>query len=175
MASSAIARRYASAYFEVARDDDAVADRLDDLVRAAETLSNAEVVEALGNPRLDVADRVRLALDLIDGVGEQARNLVRLLVERNRIAALPGVLEQYRVLADRAAGVVRAEVTTANEVDGELRNRIARALRARFGTDVEIEMRRDPAIIGGLVLRVGDRVIDSSLRTRLQQLQASLR
>ena len=175
MASSAIARRYASAYFAVARDDDAVDKRADDLSRAAETLSNAEVVDALGNPRLDVGDRVKLALDLIDGVGEQARNLVRLLVERNRISALPGVLEQYRVLADRNRGVIRAEVTTAIEASARLRERIAQALRERFGADVQIEMRHDPSIIGGLVLRVGDRVIDNSLRTHLQQLQASLR
>ena len=175
MASSAIARRYASAYFDVARDDDALDKRDDDLARATETLGNTEVTEALGNPRLDVADRVSLALDLIDGVGEQARNLVRLLVERNRIAALPGVLEQYRVLADRARGVVRAEVITAVEVSQPVQARIAEGLRARFGTDVQIEMRRDPAIIGGLVLRIGERVIDNSLRTHLQQLQASLR
>lgn len=175
MASSAIARRYAAAYFAVARDDDAVDKRADDLARAAETLSNSEVVEALGNPRLDIGDRVKLALDLIDGVGEQARNLVRLLVERNRISALPGVLEQFRVLADRARGVVRAEVTTAIEANAALRKLVAEALRERFGADVQIEMRHDPSIIGGMVLRVGDRVIDNSLRTHLQQLQASLR
>ena len=175
MASSAIARRYASAYFEVARDDAAVDKRGDDLARAVETLSNTEVVDALRNPRLDVADRVSLALDLTDGLGEQARNLVRLLVEHNRIDALPGVLEQYRVLADRARGVVRAQVTTAVEVGAALRKRIADALRERFGTDVEIEMRHDQGVIGGMILRVGDRVIDNSLRTHLQQLQASLR
>ncbi|MBJ7610406.1 MAG: F0F1 ATP synthase subunit delta [Candidatus Dormibacteraeota bacterium] len=175
MASSVIARRYASAYFDVARDDGAVEKRGEDLARAAETLSNGEVVGALGNPRLAVVDRVNLALDLIDGVGESARNLCRLLVERNRISALPGVLEQYRILADRARGLVRAQVTTATEVTDSLRGLIADALRERFGADVEIEMSRDPSIIGGLVLRVGDRVIDNSLRTHLQQLQASLR
>lgn len=175
MASTSIARRYASAFFDLARDEDAISQRGDDLERAAETLSNREVVQALGNPRLDVADRVRLALELIDGVGPQARNLVRLLVERNRIAALPGVLEQYRILADRARGVVRAQVTTAIQVSDALTNTITQALRQQFGGDVEIELRHDPDIIGGMVLRVGDRVIDNSIRTHLQQLQASLR
>jgi F-type H+-transporting ATPase subunit delta len=175
MASSAIARRYASAYFELAREQNAVEERGDDLARAVETLSNPEVVAALGNPRLDITDRVRLALDLIDGLGEPVRNLVRLLVERNRIAALPGVLEQYRILADRAAGVVRAEVTTAVPVSDAQREAIIDALRKRFGDKVQVEVRTDPSIIGGLVVRVGDRVIDNSLRTHLQQLQASLR
>jgi len=175
MASSAIARRYASAYFDVARDDDAVDARGDDLARAADTLRNPEVADALGNPRLDVADRVTLALQLIDGLGDGVRNLVRCLVERNRISVLPGVVEQYRVLADRARGVVRAQVTVAVEVSKAVHERIAAALRERFGSDVQIEVHNDPAIIGGLVLRVGDRVIDNSLRTHLQQLQASLR
>ena len=175
MASTAIARRYAGAYFALAREDKAIDNRGDDLARAVETLSNHEVTAALSNPRLDVADRVRLALELIDGVGEQARNLVRLLVERNRISALPGVLEQYRLLADRVGGVVRAQVTTAVDVADSVRKAISDTLRERFGKEVQIELRKDPSIIGGLVVRVGDRVIDNSIRTHLQQLQASLR
>ena len=175
MASTAIARRYAGAYFALAREQEEVDRRGDDLTRAVETLSNHEVTDALGNPRLDVADRVRLALELIDGVGEPARNLVRLLVERNRINVLPGVLEQYGVLADRASGVVRAQVTTAVDVGASARKAISDTPRDAFGKDVEIEVRTDPSIIGGLVVRVGDRVIDYSIRTHLAQLQASLR
>jgi F-type H+-transporting ATPase subunit delta len=175
MASTAIARRYASAYFDLASDAKAVEARGEDLGRAVETLGNPEVLDALGNPRLDLADRVRLALDLIDGLGEPVRNLVRLLVERNRVAALPGVLEQYRVLADRADGVVRADVTSAVPVSDAQRRAITAALREGFGANVEVELRTDAAIIGGLVVRVGDRVIDNSIRTHLQQLQASLR
>ncbi len=175
MASSAVARRYAAAYFALAQDAGEVDKRRDDLARAVATLANQEVLDALGNPRLDVADRVRLALELVDGIGEPARNLVRLLVERNRIAALPGVLEQYDILADRAAGVVRADVTTAVPVSDAQRKAITEALRESFGDKVLVEVHDNPSIIGGLVVRVGDRVIDNSLRTHLQQLQASLR
>ena len=175
MATTAIARRYASAFFELAREDNQVDSYGEDLTRAVDTLGNHDVAEALANPRLDVADRVRLALDLTDGIGEKARNLVRLLVERNRIAALPEVLERYNVLADRASGVTRAVVTTAVDVSSEVRDAIAEALRTAFGGTVSIEHRTDPAIIGGLVVRAGDRVIDNSIRTHLEQLQASLR
>jgi F-type H+-transporting ATPase subunit delta len=175
MASSVVARRYAAALFSLASGEKAVDKRADDLARAVETLGSREVVDALDNPRLDVADRVRLALDLLDGVGEQVRNMVRLLVERKRIASLPGILEQYRVLADRAAGVVHADVTTAIPADKALVTQITRALRERFGATVSVQVHTDPAIIGGLVIRVGDRLIDNSVRTHLQQLQASLR
>ena len=175
MASSVIARRYAAAMFSLAGEENAVADRGDDLARAVETLGNAEVVEALDSPRLDVADRVRLALDLVDGIGDRVRNLVRLLVERKRIAILPGILEQYRVLADRAAGVVHADVTVAVPASSALIAQITTSLRERFGASVRVEVHTDAAIIGGLVIRIGDRLIDNSVRTHLQQLQASLR
>ncbi len=175
MASTSAARRYAAAYFDLAGSEGAVDAYRDDLARAVETLDNPEVVAALGNPRLDPGDRVRLALDLIDGLGQSVRNLVRLLVERSRIGALPGILEHYGVLADRATGVVRAEVTTAVAASDAQRRAITAALRETFGAAVDIELRTDPEIIGGLVIRVGDRVIDNSVRTHLQQLQTSLR
>ena len=175
MATSTIARRYAAAYFDLAREAGEVDARGDDLRRAVETLAHDEVVDALANPRLDVADRVRLALDLVDGLGQPARNLVRVLVERKRARILGEVLEHYRALADRAAGIVRAEVTAAVELSRAQRDTITRSLRRGFGERLEVEVRHDPAIIGGLVVRVGDRVIDTSLRTHLQQLQASLR
>lgn len=175
MASGAVARRYAAAYFDLARDEDATESRGADLARAVETLQLPEVLDALGNPRIDLGDRVGLALELVDGLGEPTRNLVRLLVERGRIAVLPGVLEQYRVLADRAAGVVRADVTSAVPVTEAQWSAIVDALRRDFGDKVEVDVHHDASIIGGLVIRVGDRVVDTSMRTRLQQLQASLR
>ncbi|MHB8533407.1 MAG: F0F1 ATP synthase subunit delta [Solirubrobacteraceae bacterium] len=174
MAGEIVARRYADAFFDLARDAKAIAAYEDDLARAAETLSNTEVLDALGNPRLDIADRVRLALALIDGTAEHTRNLVRLLVERNRIALLSSVLEQFRLLADRESGVVRAAVTAAIPLTAALQEEITASLRERLGGDVQVTVAHDPAILGGLVIRVGDRVIDNSLRTHLQQLQASL-
>jgi F-type H+-transporting ATPase subunit delta len=84
------------------------------------------------------------------------------------------VLSRYDALADAASGVTRAEVVAAVPVDEALERRIAEALGERLGGRVRTTVRQDPAIIGGLVIRIGDRVIDSSLRTRLQQLRAAL-
>lgn len=175
MPDEVVARRYAQAFFELARDAGAVDDWGTDLGRAVETLSHGEVLEALANPRLALADRVTLALELTDGTRPQTRNLVRLLVEHDRVVLLPEVLAEYQRIADRESGVVRARVTTAIPVDRRLQERISTALRQRFGTAVQVELDEDPAIIGGLIIRVGDRIIDTSIRTRLQQLQASLR
>jgi F-type H+-transporting ATPase subunit delta len=172
--ASSIGRRYAHAYFDLARQDGKIAQRRDDLVRAVETLSNREVAGALANPRLGLADRTRLALEVLEGIGEPARNLVRLLIERNRVSVLGELVETYDLLTDRDSGVIRAEVITAIPVDETLNTRISRALGEKLGAAVQTEVRQDPAILGGLIIRIGDRVIDDSVATRLQQLRAAL-
>jgi F-type H+-transporting ATPase subunit delta len=172
--ASSIGRRYAQAYFDLARQQEKVPQWRDDLVRAVETLSNPEVAAALANPRLTRSERTRLALEMLAGVGEPARNLVRLLIERGRLNVLNDLVETYDTLADRESGVVRADVTTAIAVDDELKTRIARTLSERLGAAVQTEVHQDPTNLGGLVVRIGDRVIDTSLRTRLAQLRMAL-
>jgi F-type H+-transporting ATPase subunit delta len=171
---SAIARRYADAYFDLALEAKQVTRWRDELAAASDGLAQQSVVRALDNPQLSPAERVRLGLQLLEGASPQVRNLVRLLIERRRVRILPELLARFDERADREAGVVRAHVTTAVAVDAQIRNAIERALSQRFGTDVQTEVDEDPAILGGLVVRVGDRVIDDSLRTHLQQLQAAL-
>ena len=172
--STSIARRYADAYFTLARDAGEIDAWGRDLSHVAEALTNAEVASALANPRLSIAERSRLAMDLLKGVPDHARNLARLLVERSRTDVLPQVVEHYQRLADRASGLVRAEVITAVELDDKLKRQIASTLERKLGTSVKTEVRQDPSILGGMVVRIGDRVIDDSVRTHLQQLQASL-
>jgi F-type H+-transporting ATPase subunit delta len=172
--ASSIGRRYAQAYFDLAREAKKIPQRRDDLARTVETLANAEVADALVNPRLTLADRTRLALDLLDGVGDPARNLARLLIQRGRTAVLGDILEAYDRLTDRDSGVIRAEVVTAIPVDSELKKHIGSVLGEKLGGAVQTEVRQDSDIIGGLVIRIGDRVIDSSVRTRLQQLRTAL-
>jgi F-type H+-transporting ATPase subunit delta len=172
--ASSIARRYAEAYFELAQQAGDVAGWRAELAAVAEALGNQEVAQALSNPRLTLAERVRLGLQLLDGVSTPARNLARLLIERRRIGLTGEILAHYDVLADQASGVVRAEVVTALRVDAQLEREIADALSTRLGKQVQTVVRTDPSIIGGLVVRIGDRVIDDSVRTHLQQLQAAL-
>ncbi len=172
--ASTIGRRYAEAYFDLARKAGKIPQWRDDLARAAETLANPEVADALANPRLTLGERTRLALDLLDGIGEPARNLVRLLIERRRAGVLGELLEAYDDLTDRDSGLIRADVTTAVPVDAELKKRIARLLGDKLGATVQTEVHQDPDILGGLVIRIGDRVIDNSVRTRLEQLRTAL-
>ncbi len=172
--ASTIGRRYAQAYFDLARQEGKIPQWREDLVRAVQTLSNPEVAAAVASPRLTRTERTRLALEMIAGVGEPARNLIRLLIERGRLNVLDDLVGTYDLLSDRDSGVVRAEVTTAVAVDDDLETRIGRTLSEKLGAAVQTEVHQDPTILGGLIIRIGDRVIDSSLRTRLAQLRTAL-
>jgi F-type H+-transporting ATPase subunit delta len=172
--ASSVARRYAEAYFDLAKQAGDIAGWRQELAAVRDILASPQVSEALSNPRLSLADRVRLGLDLLEGVSTPARNLARLLIERKRIALADEILAHYDSLADRESGVVRADVITAVPVDQQLEKEIANALSKQLGQQVETVVHTDPSIVGGLVVRIGDRVIDDSVRTHLQQLQAAL-
>ena len=171
---SSIARRYAEAYFTLAREADDVAGWRSELRNVAAAFEREDIVRALENPRLSLAQRVQVGMQLLEGSTPPARNLARLLIERRRVRIIREILEHYDALADRAAGVVRAEVLTAIPVDDGLRDSIARTLEQRLGGTVHTTVKHDPAIVGGLVIRIGDRVIDDSVRTHLRQLQTAL-
>lgn len=172
--ASILARRYAEAYFALALDADDISGWREQLAAVAETLSDPAVSEALENPKTSLAERVREGLQLLEGASPQARNLARLLIERRRVGIAREILAHYDALTDKASGVVRAEVITAIPVNAALEKRIRDSLSKQLGSDVQTTVRSDPSIVGGLVIRIGDRVIDDSLRTHLQQLQAAL-
>ena len=172
--ASILARRYAEAYFSLAHEASDIDGWREQLAAVVAALSDPAVSDALANPKTTIPERVRQGLQLLDGVLPEARNLARLLIERHRVGIALEILAHYDALVDRASGVVRAEVTTAIPVDDALGKRIRDSLRKQLGQDVETTVRTDPSIIGGLVIRIGDRVIDDSLRTHLQQLQATL-
>lgn len=172
--ASILARRYAEAYFALAQDASDIAGWREQLAGVAETLGDPAVAEALANPKTSLSERVRLGLQLLDGASPPARNLARLLIERRRVVIVREILSHYDALSDKASGVVRVEVTTAVPADDALQQRIRDSLSKQLGSDVQTTVRTDPSIVGGLVIRIGDRVIDDSLRTHLQQLQAAL-
>lgn len=172
--ASALARRYAEAYFRLAKEAGDIPGWRAQLAGVAEVLSAPDVALAVQNPRLPLARRVQLGMKLFEGVSSPVRNLARLLIERRRTPLAAGILTAYDELADRESGVLRAEVLTAVPVNAQLEQRISKELSRRFGQSVQPTVRQDASILGGLVIRIGDRVIDDSIRTHLQQLQSAL-
>jgi F-type H+-transporting ATPase subunit delta len=172
--SNVIAWRYAKAYFELAAKARAIPRWRDQLARAVALVTEDDARRALTNPRLSRTARMQGLDSLLKDVSPEPRNLVRLMVEHGRLDLLPEVLAEYDRLADRASGVVRAEVVSAVPLDRGLEEQITQELAGKLGGKVETVVKQDPDILGGLLIRIGDRVIDTSVRTRLQQLQAAL-
>lgn len=173
--ASASARRYARAVFELAREDKSVEEWSRRLVTLRELFDSPELRAVLDNPAVGLEDK----LGIIDDVGarqlgKEGQNLAKLLIGARRSHVVGDLVEEYEALADEAAGRVRATATAAVELSDSDRRRLAQDLSQKLGQEVRLEVRVDPSILGGLVLQFGDRVIDASLRTRLQQLRRRL-
>lgn len=176
MASSfggSIARRYARALFGIGVDRgnfEAFGDELDALT--ALYTGSAELRQTLENPVFKGSQKRAILDALLPRVAPSPalRNLALLLLERNRIVFLPGIARAYRGLVDERLGRVRASVTSAQPLDPATLASVQKALERRTGKHVLLTSDVDPGLIGGIVARVGDLVLDGSLRTRLSSL-----
>ncbi|MBI2165811.1 MAG: F0F1 ATP synthase subunit delta [Chloroflexi bacterium] len=169
------AKRYAQAVFQIA-EEKGQADRwLEDLARMSEGLRNEELVTFLNSPSVRMEHKVGVIEEAFPEVGPLARNLLALLASRRAVELVAQVAEGYQALVDARRGILRAELVTAVEVDGDLTRRAAEGLSRFLGGEVRVIQRVDPSILGGLMVRVGDRVIDGSTRGRLEALKKELR
>jgi F-type H+-transporting ATPase subunit delta len=171
--ATAAARRYARAAFEVAGDEKRVDLWLTQLTALSSVMSQPEVVDVLSNPTIPSEQRMQL-ISADEGFDPEVVNLARLLIESNRVHEVAGVLEEFTNLADDAAGRVRAVVTTAVELPPAERDDIAQQLGRRLGKEIALRAQVDPRVLGGLRLQYGDRLIDATVATRLQQLRSRL-
>jgi F-type H+-transporting ATPase subunit delta len=175
--ASASARRYASAAFTVAGrtgDYDAWVSSLAELARVLQMPSARTVLLSPAVP----ATQKAAALDrMLPNAAPLVRNFVHILVDRDRLSEVPGILEALRELINIQRGIITADVTTAIPLDTELERVVAQRLAAHLGREpnqVNIRARVDPSIIGGVVARVGDQVIDDSVRGRIERLRRTL-
>jgi len=169
------ARRYAEAVLEIARRDGTLEAWLTDLRIAAATVTHPQAARTVDNPAVPLAARREiLTMLLADRISRPALNLVVLLAHRGRLAALPAIAREYARLVDRERGVVAATVTSALPLDPAELGAITARLEAMTGSDVEVTTAVDSALIGGLTVRVRDRLIDASLRGRLERLRDRL-
>jgi F-type H+-transporting ATPase subunit delta len=170
--ATAAARRYARAIFELADDEGNLEAWGERLAQVREVLTDPEVARVLTNPTIATEQRMALVTDLFDG--SEATNLAKLLIESDRVRDVDAIAEEFQRLADEAAGRVRATVTTAVELSSEDRDRVAGELSRRLGKEIHLDVLVDPGILGGLKLQYGDRLVDASVATRLQQLRRRL-
>jgi F-type H+-transporting ATPase subunit delta len=170
-------RRYARALFALARDDGKIAEVRAELARLGDLLEeNPELRDVLMQPLHPAAVR-RKVLDAVAeslGASTLLRHFYAYLIDQRRLVAYREIEAEFERLADEAAGRVQARVVSAQPLSDAQRERLARALAARAGRAVELDVRVDPELVGGLVAQLGDIVYDGSVQTQLAQLRHAL-
>ena len=170
-----IARPYAKAAFEYARQHQAFGRWSQLLARAAAVVTDKTVAPLLGNPKVTPADLV----DLIGGVAgnsldENGRNFLGTLAQNRRLALLPEIAAGYEILRAEVEGVVDVQITSAVALSDAQRERLGAALQKRLKREVRLHCAVDASLIGGAVVRAGDMVIDGSLKAGLERLALDL-
>jgi F-type H+-transporting ATPase subunit delta len=170
-----IARPYARAAFEEARERQRLAPWSEALQIAAEVVQDARVATLLGNPRVTPEELAQLVIGIAGPkLGAEGANFVRTLAANHRLGYLPEIGALFASLKDDAEGVADVTVNSAAALDEARRQQIAAALERRLRRKVRLHCAVDPTLIGGAVLRAGDLVIDGSLRTRLERIAYEL-
>ena len=172
--ATAAARRYAKAVFELAETQGKVDEWSRRITAVRQLLSDPEISAVLTNPTIATEQRFALISDAPHVLDPEATNLAKLLIESNRVRDVTEVELEFQRLADEAAGRVRATVTTAVELTPKDRDRVEVELSKRLGKEIRMQVVVDPRILGGLKLQYGDRLVDASVSTRLQQLRRRL-
>jgi len=168
------AKRYAQAAFDIARERDELDRWVEDLRAIVDLAAQPGVTEVLASSRVPFDVKEHLLQSGLANIGPLALNLARLLVQKGRIAQAEQVLEEYQRLLDEHRGRAQALVLTAVPLSEDEEKAVAHRLRELTGKEIVLEGRVDPEILGGLVARVGDRLIDGSTRTRLLELRRQL-
>ena len=173
-----LATRYAAALFELADSKkalDAVAADLNALQKMI--AESADLRSMMNSPILDRADQVKAMTAIVKAAGfnELTQKFAGLIAQNRRLFALPAIIRAFlKLLADRR-GEMTAEVTAARALTSDQQAAVAEAIRKAVGSKVSINVKVDPSLLGGLVVQVGSRMIDSSLKTKLQKLQLAMK
>ena len=169
------ARRYAEAAFEVALRDDTVDAWRSELESAASIVAVDRIGRALANPSISLAERTATAAATFGPiVGRPVLNLIGLMLRRGRIMELPRLAAEFRRLDNRRTGITLASVTSAAPLTLDEGRALIRRLEQLTGGGVELDTQVDPSLLGGLLVRVGDRLIDGTVRSRLERLRNQL-
>ncbi|KAF0676903.1 ATP synthase subunit delta [Profundibacterium mesophilum KAUST100406-0324] len=176
--STGIAKRYATAIFELAKDDGALSQLRSEVDSLAEALDqSADLRELISSPVYS-RDEQQSAISAIAskmGLSQMLSNTLRLMASKRRLFVLPAMLRTLRELIAEASGEVTAEVRAASPLDDAQRARLAQSLKASIGRDVNINLSVDEKLIGGLVIKVGSKMIDTSIRSKLNALQNTMK
>jgi len=176
--SSVIARRYAKALILIGKEDgqaERYREELDGLIALLN--DNPDFEQTINNPLFDSAKRKKLFLTVLNSleVSQVMKAYLNLIFSKHRFNQIRAISEYYCKLADELQGIVRADLVSATELSSDTYDQIRQALATMTGKDVVIETHQDPDIIGGIVTKIGDLVLDGSIKTQLKNMRESLK
>jgi len=175
---SGMAGRYATALFDLARENNAIdavkadLDRFDAMVAAS-----ADLTRLVRSPAFSAEEQLQALTSILEkaGIGGLAAQFLKMVTANRRLFAVRDMIRGYRELVADFKGEATAEVTVAEELKGDHLDALRSALKAVSGKNVDLNIKVDPSIIGGLVVKLGSRMVDSSLRTKLNAIKHAMK
>lgn len=170
-----LARPYASAVFKRAKETSATTQWSESLAFMSAVVTSEEVLKVVSNPKVNRDKLGELVLDICkDHTDNEGINFLKLLLLNNRLSLLPNIAEQFEALKAEEEGYVDVEVVSAYAFTKEEKQKFSATLEKKFNKKIHMNVTVDKSLIGGVLVRAGDRVIDGSVRGQLQQLQKAL-
>jgi len=178
MKNLAVARRYAKALLLIGKEDGNAEKYQEELTKFAELIEREKSLDlALNNPLYDADARRNVLQAILDKMklSKVTNQFLILLFEKRRISFIGHINEFYGKLVDELRGIGRASLVSAAELSSEAVEKIRSALSKRTGQDIVLEVNQDPALIGGIITRIGDLILDGSVKTQLENMRESLK
>ena len=174
MAKQLSGQRYAQAIFDLAQENNQVEQWGEDLAVVAEVFQDADFRALLKHADMPVAAKLNATASVLANINPLIRNLVDLLVSKNSVDTIPSVYTGYTQLLDRHLGRQRVEITTAVALEGTEADRISAFVTGLIKSEVVLTTKVDESILGGLVIQIGDQLLDGSTKARLDSLRNRL-
>jgi F-type H+-transporting ATPase subunit delta len=177
--TSGVAERYAQALFSLAQEQN-VADAVADALRGFGEMigASADLQRLVMSPVFSAEDQLKAVTAILNqfGFGGITANFIKLVASKRRLFVLPDMIRAYTALNDKAKGIARAEVTVASPLSDNYSAALEHALRqVSGGQTVKVSVNVDPSIIGGIVVKLGSRMVDASLKTKLNSLRTRMK
>lgn len=176
--ASGLAGRYATALFELAEEEKKLDEVASDLQQLGTMVAESgDLARLVRSPVISREDQVRAMSAVCEAAGFSplTRNFVGVVSENRRLFAVPAMIKAYQAMLAESRGQATAEVVSAKPLSDAQRQAVTDALKKAIGTAVQIEERVDESLLGGLVVKVGSRMVDSSLKTKLQQMRLAMK
>jgi F-type H+-transporting ATPase subunit delta len=175
---SGVAGRYATALFELASEANAIDAVSADLEAFSAMLrGSADLTRLIESPAFSADDQASAVKAVLAqaGISGLSANFIGLVASKRRLFALPGMIAGFRKLVAEARGIVSAQVTLAEQPSPQRIDEIRAALKGVAGKDVDVAIKIDPSLIGGLVVKMGSRMVDASLKTKLNSIRLAMK